>query len=276
MQLRRKVGHEHLLHRLYSAQTFSKSEGPTGERPWRPILIAWPKAHLQPRNPPPRTCSARYALILAVLPFIAYMPRCQVNNAYEVLCDPQSRTAYDQHGVWPPPEPAPQGPFASGPHNSFSDPFFRDAFSQNPFFRGPRMDPFGGFGFGSRSGPRGFTDPFVLFDSIFGDFHRAFEGEPFFDDTAGRRGFGSNHFGGGFFNNGFPSVPPSPFDFSGRGMQGSTMQSFSNGGSGGRWVSESWTSSNINGVTHTKCVRRDSEVGIQVLPLGFPVILTTT
>lgn len=190
-------------------------------------------------------------------------PRPQVNNAYEVLCDPQSRASYDQHGVWPAPEPAPQGPFADEPHEPFSDPFLN-----NPFFRGPRVDPFGGFEFGSRNGPSGFTDPFVLFDSIFGNLHRAFEADSFFDDPFGRRGFGSNHFGGGFVNGGFPFMLPSPFDFSGGGMRSSSMQSFGNSGNGGRWVSESWTSSTVNGVAHTKCVRRDSDVSIRVLCLS--------
>lgn len=261
-----------MLDRVYSAQTFSKSERPTGERPWRLILIAFPREPLHPRNLPPRTCSARCVCTRPRCPatYRSHVPPRQVNNAYEILSNPQNRATYDQHGVWPPPEPAPQGPFANGAHDPFSDPFFRsDAFRQNPFSRGPRMDPFGGFGFGSRPGPRGFTDPFVLFNSIFGDIHRAFEVDPFFDDPFGRRGFGSNHFGGGFFNNSFPPIPPSSFDFGGGSMQGSRMHSFSNGGSGGRWVSESWTSSNVNGVTHTKCVRKDSEVGIRVLRL-FP------
>ncbi|KAG8220874.1 hypothetical protein J3R82DRAFT_2371 [Butyriboletus roseoflavus] len=201
--------------------------------------------------------------------YCSSMPRRQVNNAYEVLSDSQSRAIYDQHGVWPPPEPAPQRPFANGAHNTFSDPFYRDPFRQNPFSRGPRMNHFGGFGFGSQPGPTGFTDPFVLFNSIFGDIHRAFEVDPFFDDTFGRHGFGSNHFGGSFLNSGFHPMAPSPFDFGGGSMLGSSMHSFSNGGSGGRWVSESWTSSNVNGVTHTKCVRKDSE-GNEHITYRFP------
>ena len=138
------------------------------------------------------------------------------------------------------------------------------------------MDPFGGFGFGSHPGPRSFTDPFVLFNSIFGDLHRAFEVDPFFDDPFGRRGFESNQFGGGFFNASFPSMLPSPFDPSGRGMGSSRMQVSSNGGTGGRWASESWTSSTVNGVSHTKCVRKDSEVGIRVPHFDLPCVRLIT
>ncbi|KAF8449109.1 hypothetical protein L210DRAFT_3640698 [Boletus edulis BED1] len=171
----------------------------------------------------------------------------KINNAYEVLHDPQSRAEYDQYGVWPPPTPA-QAPFASAPHP------FSNLFSRDPFFRAPRMDPFGGFGFGPHQNPRGFTDPFVLFNSIFGDLQRAFGADPFFDDPSGRRGFGPNHFGGGFFGSAFPSMLPSPFGMSGGGMASSGMH---NGGNGGRWISQSFTSSTVNGATHTKCVRKD-------------------
>lgn len=132
------------------------------------------------------------------------------------------------------------------------------------------MDPFGGFGFGPRTGPRGFTDPFVLFNSIFGDIHRAFEADPFFDDPLGRRGHASNVFGGSLFNNGFPFMLPSPSDFNGRGMGNGRVQGSSTGGTGRRWVSESWTTSMVNGVTHTKCVRKDSEVSIRVFHFALP------
>lgn len=174
----------------------------------------------------------------------------QVNNAYEVLSDPQNRAIYDRHGVWPPPASAPpQAPFAS---NHFSEPFSRGPFHEPPFHNPP-----GPFGFGPRSSPWGFTDPFILFNSIFGDLHRAFEGDPFFDAPFGRRGFESSPFGN------VPFLPPMslPFDAA-RGMGSSRMQIASNAGSGGGWVSESWTSSTVNGVTHTKCVRKDSQVGI--------------
>jgi DnaJ family protein B protein 6 len=52
---------------------------------------------------------------------------------------------------------------------------------------------------------------------------------------------------------------PSPLEFSGGGMGSSRMQTYSNGGNGGRWISQSWTSSTVNGVTLTKSARRDSE-----------------
>ncbi|KAF9245300.1 DnaJ domain-containing protein [Melanogaster broomeanus] len=162
----------------------------------------------------------------------------KVNNAYEVLSDLQKRQAYDQHGVWPPPTPAPNGPFTNGPR-------FPDRFSQDPFFsRGPRMDPFG------------FSAPFTLFNSIFGDLHRAFQSDPFPSDPFGHRGFGSGPFGGG----GFPFMFPSGFNGGGIGSTTtSRMQGSGSGRRGGNWVSESWTTSSVNGVTHTKCVRRDSE-----------------
>jgi DnaJ family protein B protein 6 len=256
---------------VYCAHTLSKSERHTGKRPWRPILIACTRVPPQPRNLPLRTCSARCAPNVPD-PDIYFSPTPwhQVNNAYEVLSDPQSRSGYDQHGVWPPPTPAPQGPFANGRHGPYSEPHFRDPFLHDPFFRGARMDPFGGFGFGSRPGPRDFTDPFVLFNSIFGDLHRAFGSDPFFDGPFGRRGFGSNQYGGGFSSGGFPSAMPSPFDFGGGGMGGSMMQTFSNGGNGGGWISQSWTSSTVNGVTQTKSVRRDSQVGIWALYFSSP------
>ncbi|KAF9221394.1 DnaJ-domain-containing protein [Gyrodon lividus] len=190
----------------------------------------------------------------------------KVNNAYEVLSDPHNRQGYDQHGVWPPPTPTPHGPFTNGPrHNPFSDPFFT---------RGPRMDAFGfgGFGFGARSDPRGFTDPFTLFNSIFGDLHRAFQDDPFLDGQFGRRGFGSDPFAGGFFGGGFPPMSSSPFNFHGGGMGNTTtarVQLSGNGGRAMKWVSESWTSSTANGVTHTKSVRRDSE-GNEHVTYKFP------
>lgn len=132
---------------------------------------------------------------------------------------------------------------------------------------------FGGFGSGPRTRSGGFTDPFVLFNSIFGDLHRAFESDPFFNtaDPFGHRGFGSGQASGGngFFSRGFPPAfpPPStPFDdLAHGGVGGSRMQAFgggSNGGNGGRWVSQSWTTSMVNGAAHTKSVRKDSDVGV--------------
>ncbi|KAF8845202.1 DnaJ-domain-containing protein [Paxillus ammoniavirescens] len=182
----------------------------------------------------------------------------KVNNAYEVLSDPQSKQAYDQHGVWPLPTPPPQGPFTNGHgprHDPFSDPFFT---------RGPRTDPFGsgGFGFGAHRDPGGFTDPFTLFNSIFGDFRRAFQDDPFLNEALGRSGFGPDPFGGRFFAGGFPTMLSSPSGFNGGGMWNTTsgrMQASGNGGRAVKWVSESWTTSSVNGVTQTKCVRRDSE-----------------
>ncbi|KAI6149706.1 hypothetical protein BKA82DRAFT_998016 [Pisolithus tinctorius] len=185
----------------------------------------------------------------------------RVNNAYEVLNDPANRKLYDEHGVWPPPSPQVNGRPSgwdsfNGP--SFREPFFPDPFLSDPFFSRGRADPFSGFGFG-HTPFRGFTDPFVLFNSIFGDIHRAFSEDPFSSDPFDRP------FSGGF---------ASPFSLlagSSFGVPRGNMQSISSSsrgmlsGGNGRWTSESWTTQTINGVTQTKCVRRDSEGNEHVL-----------
>ncbi|KAL4062482.1 hypothetical protein V8B97DRAFT_1869842 [Scleroderma yunnanense] len=184
----------------------------------------------------------------------------KVNNAYEVLNDPSNRKLYDEHGVWPPPAPQVNGRHSS--RDPFTEPFFRDPFLSDPFFSHGRTDPFQSSPFGSRSSFRGFTDPFVLFNSIFGDLHRAFSQDSFFDDPFGHplSGRRASPFGSGFDSPLSLFLGSTPFDIP-RG----NMQSISNSsrgmisGGNGRWTSETWTTQTINGVTQSKCVRTDSE-----------------
>ncbi|KAG1869540.1 hypothetical protein F4604DRAFT_1773811 [Suillus subluteus] len=196
----------------------------------------------------------------------------KVNNAYEVLSDPDNRKAYDQHGVWPPPttqESYTQGNWQGPTREPFQDPFFQNSFSRHPFF-GPthQADPF----FPSRQQHfHDFTDPFILFNRIFGDFHQAFSRDPFGDP------FG--HRDDGFFGRGFmspmsmPHMTSSPFGFLTGGdvnaYSSSSSGGFAGGPNGSRWVSESHTTSTVNGVTHSKAVRRDSQ-GNEHVTYSFP------
>lgn len=165
---------------------------------------------------------------------------------------------YDLHGTWPPPEPEAVPLHRSdnryrsshNHHHSSRDPPFSD-----PFF-GHAHDPFSFV----------FTDPFTLFDSIFGNLnahHNNFHNhnhasssrlaDPFerprrmhseFDGFINHGLFPS----GGFF--GMPAIMsfPSP-----------EPASFSDGHRGG-WASESFMTSTVNGVTQTIHKRRDWDV----------------
>ncbi|KIY52816.1 DnaJ-domain-containing protein [Fistulina hepatica ATCC 64428] len=97
----------------------------------------------------------------------------KVNNAYQILSDPQNRKTYDKYGVFPPPTPAQDTPGAGNDYNSrrrrhHMSNGYRDPYSGRPFQ---------------------FMDPFTLFNSIFNDprdpFHFADAGDPFFRSPFG-------------------------------------------------------------------------------------------
>ncbi|KAI0352335.1 DnaJ-domain-containing protein [Trametes cingulata] len=197
-----------------------------------------------------------------------------VNNAYEVLNNEESRKLYDKHGVWPPPAERPDYGRTSSRDAHMSDPFSNDPFFSTPF----------GFGSRSRGSPFGFTDPFELFNSLFGDLHRAFESDPFFAGTP----FSRSPFDDPFFRSPFDNDPffrSSPFGGSMLGgllsggrspfgalMGGGSMFPQIEGGSSrmyssrteavgrnGQWVSRSQMTRTVNGRTEviTKCIDAD-------------------
>ncbi|KAF4610802.1 hypothetical protein D9613_006894 [Agrocybe pediades] len=190
----------------------------------------------------------------------------KVNNAYEVLSDPKKRSEYDIHGVWPPPEvePEPSPYMPSGSRHSSS--YRRHSSRTQPF-----PDPFFAHHHAHRHHAYSsfqFTDPFTLFDSIFEDLNpfrghstrqapSPFSMDPFermnrfhaeidalmhdIDrDPFGMSGFPS--FGRHSALPSFPAIDRSPFDTS-----------------HGHWVSESFMTSTVNGVTQTISKRIDSE-----------------
>ncbi|KAI0367033.1 DnaJ-domain-containing protein [Pilatotrama ljubarskyi] len=198
-----------------------------------------------------------------------------VNNAYEVLNNEESRKLYDKHGVWPPPEERPNYGRTSSREAHMSDPYSNDPFFNTPF----------GFGSGSRSrgGPFGFTDPFELFNSLFGDLHSAFENDPFFAGTS----FSRSPFDDPFFRSPFDNDPffrSTPFGgpmfggslFGGRSpfgalmggpmfpqIEGGSSRMYSSRteavGRNGQWVSRSQMTRTVNGRTEviTKCIDAD-------------------
>lgn len=157
--------------------------------------------------------------------------------------------------------------------DEFGDPFLND-----PFF----SDPFSGR---SRSSPA-FSDPFALFDSIFGDMRRHFN-DPFFNDAFGehfpqvggpfgRSAFGRSPFGGGSLfdrvmnDPSFGMLPPTTGMFPsleaprhGQTFHSSSAGVFTRGPDGsGQWVTQSKMTRSVNGVTESVWKRTDSSVSI--------------
>lgn len=189
------------------------------------------------------------------------------------------RKVYDLHGVWPPPEAFDTPPprrnrrHTSGPHQ---DPFFD--FNSN--FHG-----FPGFGAGGSSMPphNPFTDPFVLFNSMFGDLNGHIH-EPFMHFSHGDTFDGPREHGGphhdrfdreAMFSSGGPGPMPGLFSpTAGMGMFGGMdassgapqrfrAQSTFRAGSGRYgWQRESRVTTTVNGVTQSTWTRVDSDVSL--------------
>lgn len=155
-------------------------------------------------------------------------------------------------------------------HRTF-DGAFRDPFNETFI-----SDPFGARSRNMHS-PYNLTDPFILFDSIFGDirqhFHDPFFSDSLFDDHLPAWGFGRSPFGNGMLYDrafGGPSpfgmLPPSLAFPSLDVAQGASFQSTSQGlftrgpDGNGQWVSQSRTTRTINGVAESVWKRRDANV----------------
>lgn len=184
----------------------------------------------------------------------------QVNNAYEVLIDPQKRESYNRHGVWPPPTEDPRHHHSQNSTRdrqfhpnifTFTDPFelFESFFNHtNPFhdpfpFGHPRTfhDPFAPATF---SFPM--VGPFMPFDPSFGmsgPFQDIFPHNPFMPPMMG----GSHFHSHGTRNGGRSASYPSASSHSANMV-----------GSGRQWVSESHSISTINGLTTRVHERVDS------------------
>lgn len=180
---------------------------------------------------------------------------------------------YDLHGVWPPPEPEddyiPNRPRSHSHYHGYSS---RNNAFQGPFYGQP--SPFSSFGF---------SDPFALFDSIFGD--------SFFGDPGSHRQ--PSHYR--HPHRSASSWPEDPFEHVHRmhadismnmrrmeqgmlfGMGGGLLggrssvptlessSSFDNGRT--RWASESYMTSAVNGVSQTIHKRRDWDASLLSLRL---------
>jgi len=177
-----------------------------------------------------------------------------------VLNDPQHRREYDLHGVWPPPEPERQ----ERPRRTSSSHHRTYTRNHHAPRTGPWPDP--AFPFPNFE----FTDPFTLFDSIFGafpnhnrsqfDLHQ--RSQPQRSDNPFERARRMHSEIGNFMMNieqdmfpgasgGFPnrSLFPSQNNFSNAATFGS--------GGRARWAKESMMTTTINGVTQSVHKRRD-------------------
>lgn len=158
--------------------------------------------------------------------------------------------AYDYYGVWPPPA-ALDWKYSKNP---FNDPFFDTPFFHDPLFGRIHQNPFGFF---DHLHFQGFTDPFVLFNQNFGGLHASAKDVDLF-------GHGNDFWGDREFLFG-----SSPFGFP-IGDNANIRRSFSrgrHGPNGTRWISESCTCT-VNGITYTKIIGRDSEVGVNIVVLS--------
>ncbi|KAF8223792.1 DnaJ-domain-containing protein [Tricholoma matsutake] len=174
----------------------------------------------------------------------------KVNNAYEVLNDTQKRRMYDLRGSWPPPEPE-----SLPPHRRSGESHYRSSHNHHHSSRNPFADPF------FRNPDFVFTDPFTLFDSIFGNLDAPHNSSHFYHhhNHAGPSHAGpferSRRMHSEFDNHGLFPISPSGF-FGIMNFPSPEPMSFSDSHRGG-WASESFMTTSVNGVTQTIHKRRD-------------------
>ncbi|KAJ4473670.1 hypothetical protein J3R30DRAFT_3510749 [Lentinula aciculospora] len=214
----------------------------------------------------------------------------KVNNAYEILKDPQKRQSYDQHGVWPPPTAEAVPPASQYDYSTRYRP------RRNEYPRPNYPDPFTLFT------DFHFTDPFELFDSFFQDSLHPRDRHHSRDNRSPRRrttyDVNDNHDDFGFsrardahsraddmmanFQDMHRNMLSTSAAFPRTGMSmgfppmishfptfpsfpSLVMDASSSSGSGsGRWASESTMSQTINGVTQTVQKRRDWDGNVHV------------